>query len=116
MDQAPPLNELAARKRLIQAKMELHRAEMALHYSQIVQPFHSIQSGLGKVLSSPFLRWGLIGGLGFLLVRGRLRFLGKAAKWALPFALPRLRSVALGWAGKMALKWVGSSLRSRFFS
>ena len=29
MGQAPPLDELAARKRLAQARMELHRAEMA---------------------------------------------------------------------------------------
>lgn len=113
MDKAPPLNELAARKRLIQAKMELHRAEMALFVNDIKNPFQRLRSHVEKAAHSPWLWLGVLGGVGFLLFRGRKEPARKTAGWLAPIILPRIRNMIVGWGVKTGLGLVKSALVNR---
>ncbi len=113
MGQAPPLDELAARKRLIQAKMELHRAEMALYYQQTIAPIQMVRSGLSTITTHPLTRIVLMSGLGFFLVRGRFRLTRKAAALVIGLALPQLRTFlvnrTLGWGIDKLRAWFVTS-------
>jgi len=110
---APPLGELAARKRLAQAHMELQRAELALAYQQATAPFRLAQSKLHSLTSQPGSRWALLGGLGFLLISKRFRFLRRTVGWVLPFVLPRIRGLAGQRAMQLGLKGVQLLLRRK---
>jgi hypothetical protein len=104
MGQNPPIDELEARKRLVQAKMELHRAEMALHYNEIMAPIQSVQSNLHRFTGHPIARAAMMGGLGFLLISGRLRMAKRLAGFLVPMLFPSLRRFLMGNAGRLALK------------
>ena len=107
MGEAPPLDELAARKRLVQAKMELHRAEIALYYHHIMAPLKTAQSGISTAsnfLSHPAARMALVGGLGVLLFSGRLKFFRKPAGLIIPFISSRLRGFLFRRAWDLVLK------------
>lgn len=109
MGQAPPLDELAARKRLIQAKMELHRAEMALYYQQTITPIRMMRSGFSTVITHPLTRIALASGLGFFLVRSRFRLTRKAVALVIGLALPQLRTFLVnrtfGWGIDKLRAW-----------
>ncbi len=92
-EETPQLDELAARKRLVQAHMELHRAEMALHYQEVTAPFRLAQSKVSWITANPILRWLLIGTTSFVLVSKRTALLRRAASWAIPLLVPRLRGM-----------------------
>ena len=113
MGEAPPLDELAARKRLVQAKMELHRAEMALYYQQAIAPFQTVRSGFSTLVSHPIVRAVFMGGLGFLFVKGRLRFARKAVGWAAPLVFSRLRTFVMSHVWKWGLKGLQLALQRR---
>ena len=113
MGAAPSIDELEARKRLIQARMDLHRAEMAWHYRQITAPVQSFKAGFTRVMSNPIARWTIMGSLGFFLVTGRLRFVRKAAVWVAPFLLQRVRGLLLGPLTKMGFQLFAASLLRR---
>ncbi len=112
---SPPLNELSARKRLAQAHMELHRAEMTLHYQQATAPLRLVQSRIHSVTSNPVARWMLLGGMGFMLVSKRTRYLRRATGWLLPFMLPRLRGIFSNRALQFGLKGAQFMLNRKGF-
>lgn len=109
MGQAPPLEELAARKRLARARMEIHRAEMALYFRQAISPVRAAEVGWRTLASNTWLRWSATAAAAALLVSGRLRRVGKIAGWVVPFVLPRARGFlarkagGLAWRGLLAL-------------
>lgn len=109
MGQAPPLEELAARKRLARARMEIHRAEIALYFRHAMSPVRVAEAGWRTLTANPWLRWSAAAGAVALAVSGRLRRLGKIAGWIVPFALPRARGFlarkagGLLWRGLLAL-------------
>jgi hypothetical protein len=108
MGQAPPLDELEARKRLAQARLELHRAEMALHLRQLLAPVRAVQSSVATVAANPMVRWAAAGVAGWVFFSGRWRTLGRAAGWVLPLALPQARRLVTGRAwglASQALQW-----------
>lgn len=72
MRESLPLNELSVRKRLVQARVELHRSEMALYYQYATQPIRAVGSQVNRVMTHPMTRLTLIGGATFLFV-SRLR-------------------------------------------
>lgn len=104
MGQNPPIDELESRKRLIQAKMELHRAEMFLYYNEVVTPIQNIQSNLQRFTDHPIARFAVMGGLGFLLVSGRLRMVKRLAGFLIPMLFPSMRRFLVGNAGRLAIK------------
>ena len=104
MGASPPLTELSARKRLVQARMEIHRAEMALYFDQMVSPFQRISSRVQAVVGNPIVRVGVVGGLGFLLVSGKLKFLRKVTSWAAPLILPRIRNFVMNRLASMVAR------------
>ena len=83
------LDELEARKRLIQAKMDIHRAEMAVHLHDITEPIRKVQNSVGRITHSPILRWGLISIVGWLAFSGRWRWFTRITAWVSPLALPQ---------------------------
>ncbi len=104
MAASPPIDELEARKRLAQARMEIHRAEMALYWDQITRPLRRAQDGLSTMISNPVFRWAAAGAGGWLLFTGRLRSLGRVAGWALPLVLPRARGFLARQAMTLAVR------------
>ena len=96
MGQTPPLDELSARKRLVQAKMELHRAEIALYYQEVMMPLRTVQSGFQQFKTHPIYQILTIAGMGFLFFSNRLRSLGKIAGFVIPIAIPQLRRFFTG--------------------
>lgn len=105
MGQAPPLDELAARKRLAQARMELHRAEMALYFRQVTSPARAAEAGWLALAANPIARWTAAAGFAALLFSGRLRRVGKVAGWIAPLVVPRVRGFLARQAGGLA--WRG---------
>lgn len=109
MGQAPPLDELAARKRLAQARMELHRAEMALYFRQVTSPARAAEAGWRALAANPIARWGAVAGAAALLFSGRFRRVGKLAGWVAPLVMPRVRGFVarqvsgLAWRGILGL-------------
>jgi hypothetical protein len=109
MDPAPPLDELAARKRLAQARMEIHRAEMALYFRQVTSPARAAEAGWHTLAANPFARWAAAAAAAALLFSGRLRGAGRVAGWVAPFVLPRVRGFlarkvgGLAWRGLLGL-------------
>jgi hypothetical protein len=91
MGQSPPLDELAARKRLVQAKMELHRAEIALYYREVTAPLRIAESSVHTILNHPISRITMIAGAGVLFFSGRLRLFRKTLGFIAPIVLPQLR-------------------------
>ena len=104
MGQNPPIDELQARKRLIQAKMEIHRAEMFLYYNEIMTPIQNVQNNLQRYTNHPIARFAAMGGLGFLLVTGRLRMVKRLAGFLVPMLFPSMRRLLMGGAGRLAVK------------
>ncbi len=104
MDEAPPLDELATRKRLVQAKMELHRAEMALYYHEVTTPIQTVRAGIASVASHPLTRVAVIGGIGFLLFSGRLKFLRKTTGFIAPLVSSKLRGFLMQQAWNLVSK------------
>jgi hypothetical protein len=104
MGKTPSLNELATRKRLLQAHLEIHRSEIALYYHDILSPFERVGSRVTQLASNRWVRWGAIGAFGYLFFARRLGILRKVAGVAMPLLLPRLqgliRSNALQWGMK----------------
>ena len=109
MGETPPLDELAARKRLVQAKMELHRAEMALYYQQMISPFQKAHDGFERLKHHPIGRVAIAGGLGLLLFMGgrRLGSLKKVAGFVAPMVVPKIR----GFIINRAMNWAMAFLR-----
>ena len=112
MDAAPPLDELEARKRLAQAKMELHRAEMALYYQEVTAPLRALRSKITALVSHPAVPIVLVGAVGFFLVRGRQPMVRKVAGWLMPLLLPPLRGLFVN----RVRGWLSKGLQSRFQS
>jgi hypothetical protein len=104
MGQNPPIDELQSRKRLIQAKMELHRAEMFLYYNEVIAPIQNVQSKLQRFTDHPLARFAVIGGFGFMLVTGRLRMVKRLAGFIVPMLFPSMRRFLMGNAGRLAIK------------
>ena len=104
MGEAPPLDELAARKRLVQAKMEIHRAEMALYYHEITAPIQTVRSGITSLASHPLAKVAVIGGIGFLLFSGRLKFLRKTTGFVAPLVSSKLRGFLAKQAWNLVFK------------
>lgn len=98
------MDELEARKRLIQARMELHRIEMAVYSHQILSPFQTVRHGFEKIAAHPILRWGIIGGFGFLATKLRLRLVGRLAGIAVPLVMGRIRGIVLGPVARMGVR------------
>lgn len=105
MGQNPPIDELQARKRLIQAKMEIHRAEMFLYYNEITAPIQNIQNNLQRFTDHPMARFAAMSGLGFLLITGRLQMLKRLASFMIPVLFPSIRRFLMSNAGRLALKF-----------
>ncbi|MFZ4694334.1 MAG: hypothetical protein ACOYMV_04325 [Verrucomicrobiia bacterium] len=109
MGQAPPLDELAARKRLAQARMELHRAEMALYFRQVTSPARAVEAGWHALAANRIVRWTAAAGGAALLFSGRLRRIGKVVGWVAPLVVPRVRGFltrkisGLAWRGLQGL-------------
>ena len=104
MGQAPPLDELAARKRLARARMEIHRAEMALYFRQITSPARAAEAGWQGLVANPIARWTAAAGFAVLLFSGRLPRVGRVAGWVAPFVMPRVRGFLVRQAGSLALR------------
>ncbi len=92
MGEAPPLEELASRKRLVQAKLDLHRAELALYYSRVTAPLQIMRKG-ARFLTHPAVGLAAVGAVAWLLFSGRLNFLRKPTGLIIPMLLPRLRGL-----------------------
>jgi len=92
MGETPPLEELASRKRLVQAKLDLHRAELALYYGRITAPLQIMRKG-ARFLTRPAVSLAAVGAVGWLLFSGRLNFLHKTTGFIVPMLLPRLRGL-----------------------
>ena len=115
MDQASSLEELATRKRLIQAKMDIHRAEMAIHYDHLKRPIQSVKSTARTIFSNPWLRWAIFAGLGLFLVKGGGRSLRSTVKVTgkmVPFVFPRVRNFLISQATQWGMRW----FRKKFVS
>ncbi len=105
MGSSQSLEELALCKRLVQARMDIHRTEMLVYGDQVAAPFRRIGKSVHAVATNPFLQIGLVGSVGFLIVSKRFTFLRKAAGWLVPFILPRLRNFVMNRvASSFALK------------
>jgi hypothetical protein len=113
MDQAPSIDEFEGRKRLIQAKMELHRAEMAVYLHEFTRPFATVSFGVSRAFSNPVVRWLAVGALGYYLVVRRRRRAAEGENWLASIIMPRLRQVLVGIAVKAAFSYVKSSFRLR---
>ena len=104
MGQNPPIDELQARKRLIQAKMELHRAEMALYCREVLMPIQAIQTNLQRFTDHPIARIVIMGGLGFLAMSGRARIVRRLSGFIIPMFFPTMRRFLMGNAWRLAFK------------
>jgi len=91
MGQTPPLDELAQRKRILQLKMDMRRAEMVLYYHEITAPVRFVQEKFQRLKGNPLLVAGAALLSGWLLFSGRMGVLRRAASWVLPVVWPRLR-------------------------
>jgi hypothetical protein len=102
MVESPPLEELAARKRLVQAHMEIYRAELALYSHQVLTPIDKAV----HLTSNPVTRWSTILGLAGLYLTGRSTWIRspwvrRGLQFIVPMVSGRLKqfvvSAALGW-------------------
>lgn len=66
MVESPPLDELAVRKRLVQARMELHRAELALYIDHTLAPIRKASA----LASQPMVRWGGLAAMAAMVFAG----------------------------------------------
>lgn len=117
MDQATSIDDLAACKRFAQVKMAIHRAEMVHHCQELTAPLRTMRSGLGRITTYPIVFVALaavVGGLGFLLVRGRFSLARRAAGLFSAFLFPRVRSFVTKGVWSLLLKGAQKGLRGVF--
>ena len=106
MQELPPLDELAARKRLIQIKMELHRAEMALYTHQLLSPLRTAQLRVTSLFSHPITRYVTVGAVGLLVFTRRLKVFRKVGGFVAPLILPFLRRFLFRQIGNLVMRGV----------
>ncbi len=103
MGAAPLLDGLAVRKRLVLARMELHRAEMAVHVSDLLAPLRPLQTPFAFLARHRAFRWAAVAAVGFLVAARRTHLLRKAAAFVVPLLLSRLRGFIFGRAASLAM-------------
>jgi hypothetical protein len=89
MVESPPLDELAARKRLVQARMELHRAELALYYQEALSPVRKFSAFVSK----PSVKWTAIAAVvGLLMTGSRMKIVQKITGKMSPLLMAPLKT------------------------
>src|SRR4051812_23891211 len=96
-----PLDELAIRKRLLQAHLAIQRSVISTYVEEIASPFRRLGASARSMRSNPVAHAVVVGGIGFLFFSRRFKWMRSSVRYAAPLIWPQLRKLAMnravGW-------------------